>query len=100
MVPVIIALMWALAEVWSDLFDRRHPPYVALTKAAAALDDGDASLALRRFKRAATIAGRHGDLAALSAAWQGIAEAREALGDIDGSQAAAATAADAVRQLG
>jgi hypothetical protein len=64
------------------------------------LEGGDTTLALRRFKCAATIAERHGDLAALGAAWQGIAQAREALGDGEGAQSAAATAADAVRQLG
>lgn len=98
MVPVIIAMMWALAEVWRDLFDRRHPPYVALKKAAAALDFGDAQLALRMFKRAAAISTRHRDLAALGAAWRGIAAARLALGDTDGAEAADGTATDAERQ--
>jgi hypothetical protein len=100
MVPVIIALMWALAEVWRDLFDRRYPPYVALKKAADALDHGDAAAALCSYKRAAAAAARHGDLAALGAAWKGIARAREALGDAAGADAANATADDAARQVG
>jgi hypothetical protein len=99
MVPVIIALMWALAETWWDLFDRRHPPYVALKMAAGALDYGDAQLALRLFKRAAAISARHSDLAALGAAWRGIAASRIALGDTSGAQAAQLTATDAERQV-
>ncbi len=99
MVPVIIAMVWALAEVWRDLFDRRHPPYVALKTAATAFDDGDAQLALRRFKRAATLAVRHRDLAALGAAWRGIAASREALGDTRGADAAEQTASDAEHQV-
>ena len=100
MVPVAIAMIWAAAEVWWDLFDRRYPPYVVLRKAAASLDGGDASLALMKFKRAAVIAGRYGDLASLGAAWQGIARARAMLGDAAGAEAACATARDAERQLG
>jgi hypothetical protein len=100
MVPVVIGLIWALWEVWLDLFDRRHPPYVALKRAAAAFDRGDPQAALVLFKRAARVASRHGDLAALGAAWQGIARAREALGDARGAQGAAAAAEDALRQLG
>jgi hypothetical protein len=96
--PVVIALTWALAEVWRDLFDRRHPPYVALKKAATLLDEGDAQRALRMFKRAAAVATRHRDLSALGAAWHGIAAARAALGDIRGSEAAQTAAADADRQ--
>ena len=92
-------MMWAAIEVWRDLFDRRHPPYVLLKKAAAAFDSGDLSLALTKFKRAAEISARYHDLAALGAAWHGIARAREALGDNDGSEAAIATARDADRQL-
>ena len=100
MVPAVIALTWALWEVWHDLFDRRHPPYVALKRAAAALDYGDAQAALRMFKGAARVAARHGDLAALGAAWHGIGRAREALGDTRGAAAAMAAAADSERQLG
>jgi hypothetical protein len=99
MVPVIIALMWALAEVWRDLFDRRHPPYTALQKAADALGRGDATAALRGYRGAAASAARHGDLAALGAAWKGIARSREALGDAAGAGAANAAADDAQRQL-
>ena len=99
MVPVIIAMLWALAETWRDLFDRRHPPYLALKKAAATLEDGDAQSALRLFKRAAAVAVRHRDLAALGAAWDGIAASRTALGDERGALAAAQTAADAQRQV-
>ena len=98
MAPVVMALSWALAEVWWDLFDRRHPPYVALSKAAASLEEGDAQRALRIFKRAAVIATRHRDLSALGAAWHGIASARAALGDAAGAEAAEAAAADAERQ--
>ena len=98
--PVVIALAWALWEVWHDLFDRRHPPYVALKRAAAVLDHGDAQAALDMFKRAARIATRHGDLAALGAAWHGIARARDVLGDARGAEAATSAAEDAERQLG
>jgi hypothetical protein len=99
MVPVTIALMWALAETWRDLFDRRHPPYVALKKAANALDEGDAQRALRLFKRAARLSTRHRDLAALGAAWHGIAASRTALGDAHGGEAAEQTALDADHQI-
>ena len=92
-------MMWALAEVWRDLFDRRHPPWLALKKAAALLDEGDAERALGVFKRAATISAAHGDLSALGAAWHGIAAARAALGDMAGAEAAEATAIDADRQI-
>jgi hypothetical protein len=100
MAPAAIALIWALWEVWHDLFKRRHPPYLALQKAAAVFDCGDAQAALAMFKRAARVAARHGDLAAMGAAWHGIARAREALGDAPGAAAAMAAAADSERQLG
>ena len=99
MAPVVVAMMWALAEVWRDLFDRRHPPWVALKKAAALLDEGDAQAALRVFKRAAAISAAYGDLSALGAAWHGLAAARAALGDAAGAEAAEATAADADLQM-
>lgn len=99
MVPVIIAMIWAAAETWRDLFDRRHPPYVALKKAAAELETGDAQTALRMFKRAASLSTRHRDLAALGAAWRGIAASRMALGDEQGADAADDTASDAEHQI-
>jgi hypothetical protein len=98
--PAVIALIWALWEVWHDLFKRRHPPYVALQRAVAAFEYGDAQAALAMFKRAAHVAARHGDLAAMGAAWHGIARAREALGDAPGAAAATAAAKDTERQLG
>jgi hypothetical protein len=100
MAPVVAALAWALWEVWHDLFDRRHPPYTALRRAAAALEYGDAETALRLFKRAAKVAARHNDLGALGGAWHGIARAREALGDEPGATAALDAAKDSERQLG
>ena len=93
------ALMWAAWLVWCDLFARRHPPYESLRAAAAALDFGDAAAALVLFRRAGRVAARHGDLAALGAAWRGIALAREALGDQAGADAAALTARDAEGQV-
>ena len=93
------ALMWALAEVWRDLAGRRYPPYASLRRAAGELDAGDASRALISFRRAGRIAADHGDLAALAAAWHGLARAREALGDSRGAQAAETAAEDAERQL-
>ena len=91
--------MWALALVWRDLLGRRYPPYAALQRAAGELDAGEAASALRSFRRASRMAARYGDLAALAAAWRGIARARGALGDAAGAQGAAETADDAARQL-
>ena len=93
------ALTWALALAWRDLLVRRYPPYTALQRAAGELDAGEAASALRSFRRASRAASRHGDLAALAAAWRGIARARDALGDATGAQAAKETAEDAARQL-
>jgi hypothetical protein len=94
-----VALVWALAEVWRELAGRRYPPYASLQRAAGELDAGDAPRALISFRRAGRIAAHHGDLAAVAAAWHGLARAREALGDSPGAQAAEAAAADAERQL-
>ena len=93
------ALMWAAWLVWCDLFARRHPPHESLRAAAATFDLGDAAAALALFRRAGRIAARYGDLAALGAAWRGIALAREALGDQAGAEAAALTACDAEGQV-
>ena len=74
----ILALIWALALVWHDLRRRGYAPYESLRRAAGELDGGDASAALRAFRRASRIAARDGDLAALAAAWRGIERARDA----------------------
>lgn len=92
-------MIWAAGEVWRDLFNRRYPPYAVLKAGAEAFDAGDTQSALRRFQKAVVIASRHGDLAAVAAAWQGIARARAALGDTEGAEAASASAEDAERQL-
>ena len=96
---VAAALTWALALIWRDLLGRGYAPYTALKRAAGELDAGKAASALRLFRRASLAAARHGDLAALAAAWRGIARARDALGDATGAQGAAETAEDAARQL-
>ena len=95
-----VAMILALGLLWRELWARPYAPYAWLRRAAALLDEGEANRALQIFKQARGQAARHGDLAALSAAWRGIARAREALGDEAGAAGADATAEDGERQVG
>jgi hypothetical protein len=95
-----VAMILALGLSWRELWARPYAPYAWLRRASELLDKGEASRALQVFKLAGGQAARHGDLAALAAAWRGIARAREALGDKAGAAGADATAEDGERQVG